>query len=137
MLSGVSKLAAQKIDRERFSLKKGDVKERYHITIRNKFATVENLEDNGDINRAWDSISENNKISAQESPGYCESKQHKPWFDEECSKLVDRRKQDKPQLLQNLCEVNENNLCNVWLEATRHFRNKKREYLKDNIDCLD
>jgi hypothetical protein len=27
--------------------------------------------------------------------GYCESKHRKPWFDQECSKLVDRRKQAK------------------------------------------
>jgi hypothetical protein len=40
---------------ERFNLKKlneGEVKEQYHITIKNMFAALENLEDNGDINRA-------------------------------------------------------------------------------------
>jgi hypothetical protein len=43
------------VDIERFNLKKlneGEVKEQYHITIKNKFAALENLEDNGDINRA-------------------------------------------------------------------------------------
>jgi hypothetical protein len=38
------------------------------------FAALENLEDSGNINRAWDSITENINISAQESLGYCESK---------------------------------------------------------------
>jgi hypothetical protein len=33
------------------------------------------LKNNVDINRAWDNIRENIKISAQESLGYCESKQ--------------------------------------------------------------
>jgi uncharacterized FlaG/YvyC family protein len=73
----VSKPAAQKIDTERFNVKKlneGDVKEQRQVTIRNKFAALENLEDSGDINRAWDNIGENIKISAQESLGYCESK---------------------------------------------------------------
>jgi hypothetical protein len=49
----VSKWAAQKIDTERFNLKKlneGDVKEQDQVTTRNKFAALENLEDNGDIN---------------------------------------------------------------------------------------
>jgi hypothetical protein len=72
----VSKRAAQKIDTERFNVKKfneGDVKEQYQVTIRKKFAAPENLEDSGDINRAWDNIREN-KISAQESLGYCEPK---------------------------------------------------------------
>jgi hypothetical protein len=42
----VSKQAAQKIDTERFNLKKlneGDVKEQYQLTIRNKSAALENL----------------------------------------------------------------------------------------------
>jgi hypothetical protein len=70
-------------------LNEGDVKEQYQVTIRNTFETLENLEDSGDIIRAWDNIRENIKISAQESLGYCESKHRKPWFDDECSKLVD------------------------------------------------
>jgi hypothetical protein len=77
---------------ERFDVKKlneGSVNEQYQVTIRNKFAALENLEDSEDINRAWDNIRENIKISAQESLGYCESKHCKPWFDEECSELVD------------------------------------------------
>jgi hypothetical protein len=57
----LSKRAAQKIDTEGFNVKKlneGDVKEQYQVTIRNKFAALENLEDSGDINGAWDSIRE-------------------------------------------------------------------------------
>jgi hypothetical protein len=33
--------------------------------------------------------------------------------------------------------VNEDNLCNVRREASRHYRNKKREYLKDKINLLE
>jgi hypothetical protein len=125
----VSKQAAQ-IDMERFNVKmlnEGNVKEQYQVTIRNKFAALENLEDSGDINRAWDNIRQNIKILAQESLGYCESKHHKPQFDEECSKLVDQTKEDKLQWLQDPSEVNESNLGDVRQEASRHFRNKKRE----------
>jgi hypothetical protein len=88
----VSKRAAQEIDNERFNVKKlneGDVKEQYLVTIGNKFAAFENLEDSGDINRAWYNIRKNIKISARESVGYCESKHRKSCFDKECSKLVD------------------------------------------------
>jgi hypothetical protein len=73
------------------------VKEQDRVMIRNKFPTLENIEDIGDINRAWENIRENIRISVQESLVYCESKHHKLWFDEECSKLVDGRKQDKLQ----------------------------------------
>jgi hypothetical protein len=76
----VSKRAAWKIDMD-----EGDVKQQYRVTIRNKFAALENLEDSGDINRAWDIVRENIKILAEESLGYCESKYRKPSFDEECS----------------------------------------------------
>jgi hypothetical protein len=34
-------------------------------------------------------------MSAKESLGLYEKKQHKPWFDEECSKFLDQRKQAK------------------------------------------
>jgi hypothetical protein len=64
----VSKRAAQKIDIERFNVKKlneGDVKEQYQVTIRNKFAALDNLEDSRDINRAWDNIRENIKTLAR------------------------------------------------------------------------
>jgi hypothetical protein len=30
--------------------------------------------------------------------------------------------------------VNEDNLSDEWWEVSRHFRNKKREYLKDKIN---
>jgi hypothetical protein len=71
----------KKMDMERFNLKQLNeeaVKEQYQVTIKNKFAAVENLYDNGDNNRAWDTVRENIKISAKESIGHCESKSHKP-----------------------------------------------------------
>jgi hypothetical protein len=74
---------------------------------------------------------------AQESLGYCESKHHKPQFDEECSQLVDQRKQAKLQWLKDPSEANKDNLSDVRWEASRHFRNKKREYLKDKINELE
>jgi hypothetical protein len=75
-------------------------------------------------------------MSAKESLGYYELKQHKPWYDEGCSKLLDQRKQAKLQWLQDPNEVNGDNLNNVRCEVSRHFRNKKREYLKGKINEL-
>jgi hypothetical protein len=42
------------------------------------FAALGNLEDSGDINRAWDNVRENINILAQGSVGCCELKHHKP-----------------------------------------------------------
>jgi uncharacterized FlaG/YvyC family protein len=89
----VSKRMVKKMDVERFNLKQlneGEVKEQYQVTIKNEFAALENLDDNGDINKVWETIRENIRISAKESIGLCESKSYKPWFNEECLKLVDR-----------------------------------------------
>jgi Fe-S cluster assembly ATPase SufC len=61
-------------------------------------------------------------------------KKHKPWFEEACSELLDQRKQAKLQWLQDPKEINGDNLNNVIREASRHFRNKRKEYMKDKIN---
>jgi hypothetical protein len=40
------------------------------------------------------------------------------------------------QWVENANKINGDNLNNVICEASRHFRNKKREYLKDKINKL-
>jgi hypothetical protein len=74
------------------------------------------------------------KISAKDSLSYYELKKHKPLFDEGYTELLGERKEAKLQWLQDPYEINEDNLNNIRQEASRHFRNKKREYLKDNIN---
>jgi hypothetical protein len=72
------------VDKERFNLKKlnvEEVKKQYQVTTKNKFAALKKLEDNGDINMAWDAITENIQISAEKSIGQCELKHHTPWSD--------------------------------------------------------
>jgi hypothetical protein len=63
-------------------------------------------------------------------------KKHKPWFNERCSKLLDQRKQAKFQWLQDASEINGDNLNNVRREASRYFRNKRREYLNEKMNEL-
>jgi hypothetical protein len=65
------------------------------------------------------------KTSAKESLGHYELQQQKPWFDDECSILIDRRKQAKLQWLQNPSHVIGDNMDNVRREASRTFRTKK------------
>jgi hypothetical protein len=43
-----------------------------------------------DINHGWESITGNIRTSAKEKLGYHKLKHNnKPWFDDECSKLID------------------------------------------------
>jgi hypothetical protein len=51
--------------------------------------------------------------------------------------LVYRRKQAKLQRLEDPNEANEGNLSEVRREASRRFRDKKREYMKDRINELE
>jgi hypothetical protein len=135
----VNKQGSHKFHMERFNLKKlnkVEGKEKYRVEVSNGFAILENLDAEVEINTIWETIKQNIKISAKDSVGYYELKQRKPWFDEGCSKLLDPRKQAKLQWLQDPNEINGDNLKNVRHEASRHFRNKKKEYPKSNINYL-
>jgi len=136
----VSKQAAQRFDGESFNLRKlneVEVRKQYQIEITNRCAALENLSDDKDINRAWENIKENIKTSARESLGLQELKQHKPWFNEECLGFLDQRKQAKMQWIRHLIHSNVDSLNNVRHDASRHFRNKKKAYLKAKIEELD
>ena len=98
----VGKQAAQRFDRQRFSFRKlnePEVREQYQIEITNRFAALENL--NEDVNRTWENNKENIQTSAKESLGLHELKQNKPWFDEECLGFMDERKRAKLQWIQD------------------------------------
>jgi hypothetical protein len=79
---------------ERFNLKKLNEiegKEQYRAEMSNRFAALENLDTEVDINRAWETIRENINISAKESLGAHST------ADKGCAKLLDQRKQTKLQ----------------------------------------
>ena len=66
---------------ERFNLRKLnelEIRKQYQTETANSFDALEELSDSEGINRAWENIKENSKISSKEM------KQHKPRFDEEC-----------------------------------------------------
>ena len=124
----VGKQAAQRFDRQRFNLRKlnePEVKEEYQIEITNRFAALENLNENEDINRTWENIKENILTSVQESLGLYEFKQNNPWFDEECLGLLNQRKRTKMKWIQDPSQSNLDSLNNVRREVSRHFRKRK------------
>jgi hypothetical protein len=49
-------------------------------------------------------------------------------------KIITSKKQSKLQWLQEQCKINGDNLNDIIRKTSRHFRNKKRKYLKDKID---
>jgi hypothetical protein len=133
----VSKRARQKFDVEIFDLKKPDdmeFKVKYQVEISNRFAVLESLNESFGINNAWESTREHIKTSAIDNLGCHRLKHNKPWFDDECSKLIDQRKQAKLQWLQNPSQINGHNLQNLRRETSRSFRNNKRKYLRGKIN---
>ena len=77
----VSNHVVQNLDRETYNLGKLNVlkvMKQYQIAIINRFAALENLSDNEDINRAWKNFKETIKTSAKESLGLRVLKQHEP-----------------------------------------------------------
>jgi hypothetical protein len=74
---------------ERFNLKKlneVEGKEQFCVEVPNRFAALEDLDTEVEINSAWETIREITTISAKDSLGYFELKKHKPWFGEGGSK---------------------------------------------------
>jgi hypothetical protein len=135
----VSKRARQNFDLERFDLKKLDdieVKEKYQVEISNIFAALVSLDESVTLiklGRVLCFI----KNSAKDNLGYHKLKYNKPWFDDECSELIDQWKQAKLQCLQNPSQINGDNVQNLRRETSRTFRNKKREYMKGKINELE
>ena len=73
----VRKQVSQKFDGGRFNMRKlndPEVRKQYQTEITNRFAALEHVSEDEDINRAWESIKENIKTSATESLGMHEMK---------------------------------------------------------------
>jgi len=98
------------------------------------FYSFENLTGDEDVVRAWENIKEEVKLSATESLGLSELKQYKLWLGGECSGSLDQHKYDRMQLLQDTSQRNVNNVNNARRDASRHFRNKIKEYPTPKID---
>jgi len=62
------KQVAQRFDRQRYNLRKLnelEVTKQYQIEITHRFAALENLNDDEDVNRTWENITENIQTSAK------------------------------------------------------------------------
>jgi hypothetical protein len=64
-------------------------------------------------------------VSAAETIDYYNLKQHKPWFDEECSKLLYQRMQAKLQWLQDPSQIIRDHLWNIRHENSGNFKKKR------------
>jgi hypothetical protein len=108
---------------DRFSHKKiNEVEDKEPCQVKTKcrFGDSEHLVADMDINRAWGTVRKYIKISARE-----------PRLSRIEGEVSHQRSQTRLQWLRNHSEINREN---VTRKASRYFRNKKREYLKDKIN---
>ena len=77
------------------------------------------------------------KASAKEKVGDLETNRNKPWFDQECSQLANKRKQAKLLWLQNPNDQTAEDFSNVRSDICRMFRKKKRDYKKAKLNKLE
>ena len=82
-------------------------------------------------------IRDNIKVAAGESIGHYEVKKKKPWFDDNCSNVVERRKKAKLKFLQDPTQLNRDNYHTERWETSRALRNKKRDYLKGKLSEIE
>jgi hypothetical protein len=71
----VKKQRSHRFLMERFNLKKlyeAEGKEKFHVDVSNRLAALEDFDAEEEINRAWETIRGNIKISVKESLGYFE-----------------------------------------------------------------
>ena len=122
------------------------IKADYQLEISNRFEILTDSSDNEDdisnnkeidVNKMWEAIRDTVKSAAKERVGEKKRQKNKPWFDDECLKLHDERKQARQRWLGNKNEANTNNYKNAKRNATRGFRNKKREYLTQKIQEIE
>jgi hypothetical protein len=69
----VNRQTTHRVHMGRFSLNKlskVEGREQYHVEVSNRFAALGNIAVEVDINRAWDTVRKNIKISSKESLGY-------------------------------------------------------------------
>jgi hypothetical protein len=103
----VNKQRSYRFHMERFNLKnlnEVEGEEKFCVEISNRFAALEDLDIEMEINSVWELITDNIKIPAKERIGYYKLRKHKPWINERCSKFLDQKKQAKLQWLQDLSE---------------------------------
>ena len=76
------------------------------------------------------------KASSKEKVGVLETHRNKPWFDQECSELANKRKKAKLFWLQNPNDKTAEDFSNIRLNTCRMFKKKKRYYLKAKVNKL-
>ena len=89
------------------------------------------------VDDTWINIRDSIKASAKEKVGVLETNRNKPWFDQECSELANKRKQTKLLWLQDPNNQTAEDFSIVRRDTSRMLRKKKSDYMKANVNKLE
>jgi hypothetical protein len=121
----VSKRATQTFDTQEFGLWKSNIvkdRQQHQAETSKRLAALENYDDEVGIYRVRGYMTENINISAKDSLGRYNLKQHNPWFEEKCSQmLLGRMQYTALHYMHNQICLNIDNRDSVRLEACRIF----------------
>ena len=85
------------------------------------FQALEGLEISS-VDDTWVKIRDSIKVSAKEKVWVFETNRNKPWFDQECSELANKRKQAKLIWLQNPNDQTAEDFRNVRRDTCKMFK---------------
>jgi hypothetical protein len=104
-------------------IKRGRMQRAVSGEISNRFAFLENLDAEADINRTWETIRENIQISAKESLHYYELKRQAT-VRRKVFRIIKQKKTNQTAVVTGSKRKNGDNLNNIKREANRNFRKK-------------
>ena len=104
-------------------LKENNVKEEYQLELRNRFRVLtEERGETEDINQRWRDLEQAVKDVAEEKIGYIEGTRSQHWFDDECRRAANERKQARINHLQDVNDLGKKEI----------FRQKRRTAVRIN-----
>uniref|UniRef100_A0A8D8RW96 Craniofacial development protein 2 n=1 Tax=Cacopsylla melanoneura TaxID=428564 RepID=A0A8D8RW96_9HEMI len=113
-------------------LKEDDKYQDFQLKLENRLQNV-HQEDNNNLDQKWNSMKTAIQETLKEVCDTRKSNNKKPWFDSECKKLIQKRKEIKKQWLSNPTHDLKQRYNNKSKEVTRTLRRKKREWINGTI----
>jgi hypothetical protein len=124
---------------ERFDtekLKTNQWKDRYQVEVSNMFEALQTVPENPKeigVDERWEIIDQAVKDAAKATVGYRKKRKDKPWFDKDCRKSIEKRRECRLTWLQTKDEESHQVFSDAAKATGCIIRQKKAEYLKGKI----
>ncbi|KYN34991.1 hypothetical protein ALC56_10679, partial [Trachymyrmex septentrionalis] len=112
---------------------------KYAAEVTNRLAASKEINESDDntVDKHWENVRDAIVKSAEATIGFCNRNKNKPWFDEECVKIIKVRNAARITWLTQNTDKTRDRFFNIRQEAHNMFKVKKRQYLKRKIEEID